>query len=130
MGKKRARKELQSDEAFEKALREEIALSAEFDLPMTLISACVEGGWREDAVRRALDSLRAVDLVAQPDPDELLIVLPNTRAGIARVVEERLEKAVPEATLGVAPYARGNETGDLLEHARASRRAKNPYTTP
>ncbi len=129
MSKKRTRKELQTVEAFEKALEEEISVSAEFDLPMTLFHARVEGGWGEDAIRRALDSLRAVDLIALPDPVEILIVLPNTSAEVARVVEERLERAVPEATLGVAAYARGDDAGDLLERARTALR-EDPGTAP
>lgn len=93
-----------------------------------LISAYAEGGWVEDAVRRALDSLRTADLVAQPDLAELLIVLPNTPSGTARVVEERLDRAVPEAILGITAYTRNDSAEDLLGRARAAR--KDSGTAP
>lgn len=128
VSKRRAKKELQTVQAFEKALGEEISLSSEFDLPMALISAYVEGGWVEDAVRQALNSLRTADLVAQPDLAELLIVLPNTPSGTARVVEERLDRAIPEATLGVEVYTRNDSAEDLLGRARAAR--KDSGTAP
>ncbi|HZC19337.1 MAG TPA: hypothetical protein VE225_06480 [Rubrobacteraceae bacterium] len=120
MGKKRARKELQSVDAFERALREEVSVSAEFDLPLSLLALVVEGGWREEDVRLALDALRTADLVAQPDPTEVLVALPNTKTANARVVEERLRRVVPRARVGVAPYGRGDATEDLLKRARTA----------
>ena len=117
MGKK-AKKELQTPEAFEKTLREEISISAEFSLPLSVLAMRVENGWSPEAIRRALDTLRTADLVSLPDPAELLVALPNTKMSDARVVEERLRKAVPEATLGVAPYARGDAAENLVERAR------------
>ncbi|MCA1716698.1 MAG: hypothetical protein LC781_07490 [Actinobacteria bacterium] len=132
MGKKRPKKELQTLEAFEKALQEEVSVSAEFDLPLAALALIVEGGWQEEDIRRALDALRAADLVAQPAAEELLVVLPNTRTADARVVEERLREAVPKATVGVAPYRRGDTAEDLLERAQeaVSRRvAENPEAT-
>jgi hypothetical protein len=119
---KRARKELQTVEAFEKALREEISVSAEFDLPLSVLALIIKGGWEEGAVRQALDVLRTADLVAQPDSEELLVALPNTKAETALVVEERLRKAVPEATFGVAAYRRGDAAEDLLKRPRAAAR--------
>jgi hypothetical protein len=112
------RKVLQTPEAFEKTLREEVSVSAEFDLPLAALALVVEGGWQEEDVRRALDTLRAVDLVVQPAAEELLVALPNTRTADARVVEERLREAVPRATVGVASYRRGDTAEDLLECAR------------
>jgi hypothetical protein len=132
VGKKRIRKELQTPEAFEKTLREEVSVSAEFDLPLAALALVVEDGWQEEDARRALDTLRAVDLVAQPAPEELLIALPNTGLADARVVEERLREAIPRATAGVAPYRRGDTAQDLLEDAQeaVSRRvAEKPEAT-
>jgi uncharacterized membrane protein len=132
VGKKRIRKELQTFEVFEKTLREEVSVSAEFDLPLAALALVVEDGWQEEDVRRALDTLRAVDLVAQPAAEELLVALPNTGIADARVVEERLREATPKATAGVAPYWQGDTAEDLLEHAQEaiSRRvSEKPDTT-
>lgn len=132
MSKKRTKKELQTLEAFEKALREEVSISAEFDLPLAALALVVEGGWQEEDVRRALDALRAADLVAQPATEELLVALPNTRTADARVVEERLREAAPKVTVGVASYRRGDMAEDLLERVReaVSRQVEeNPEAT-
>ncbi|CAN5152067.1 hypothetical protein BH24ACT19_BH24ACT19_21520 [soil metagenome] len=132
MGKKRTRKELQTLEAFEKTLREEVSVSADFDLPLAALALVIEGGWQEEDIRQALDALRAVDLVAQPAAAELLVALPNTRIADAQVVEERLREAVPEAAVGVASYRRGDTAEDLLERTQeaVSRRgAENPEAT-
>ena len=130
MGKK-TRKELQTVEAFEKALREEISISSEYDLPLTVLALVIEDGWQDEDTRRALSALRTADLVAQPDPGELLIALPNTITTDARVVEERLRETLPKATFGVAPYRRGDAAGDLLKRARAVawRVTENPEAT-
>ena len=113
------RKELQTAEAFEKNLREEVSVSAEFDLPLAALALIVEGGWQEEDIRQALDALRAADLVALlPASDNLLIALPNTKTADARVVEERLREAVPKTTVGVALYRRGDTVEDLLERAQ------------
>jgi hypothetical protein len=127
MGKK-TRKELQTVEAFEKALREEMEISLEFDLPLTVLALVIEGGWQEEDTRRALDALRTADLVARPDPRELLIALPNTITADARVVEERLRRAVSKATIGVAPCKQGETAEGLLKRAQAVawRAAENP----
>ncbi len=132
MGKKRTKKELQTLEAFEKALREEVSVSAEFDLPLATLALVIEGGWQEEDICRALDALRAADLVALPVAAELLVALPNTRTADARVVEERLREAVPKAAVGIASYRRGDTAEDLLERAKeaVSRRvSENPEAT-
>ncbi len=132
MGKKRTKKELQTLEAFSKALWEEVYVSAEFDLPLAALALVVEGGWQEEDVRRALDVLRVADLVVQPAAEELLVALPNTRTADARVVEERLREAVPKADVGIASYRRGDTAEDLLERAKeaVSRRvSENPEAT-
>ena len=117
MGKK-VRKELQDPEAFEGSLQEEISVSSEFVLPISVLALRVEGGWSDEATRRALDALRTADLVCQSEPDEILIALPNTETEDARVVEERLRAAVPEAAVGVAPFVRGDTVENLVKRAR------------
>ena len=119
MGKK-VRKELQNPEVFEGALREEISVSSEFMLPISVLALRVEGSWSTEATRRALDALRTADLVCQPEPDEILIALPNTETEDAHVVEERLRAAVPEATVGVASFAQGDAVEGLIKRARIS----------
>ena len=122
MGKK-VRKELQDPGAFEGALGEEISVSSEFVLPISVLALRVEGGWSDEATRRALDALRTADLVCRPEPDEVLIALPNTKTEDARVVEDRLRTAVPEAAVGVAPFASGDTVESLIKRARFSRSA-------
>lgn len=119
MGKK-VRKELQEPEVFEAALREEISVSSEFVLPISALVLRIAGGWSDGATRRALDALRTADLVCRPRPDEILVALPNTETDDARVVEERLREAVPEAAVGVAPFAQGDTAESLTERARVS----------
>jgi hypothetical protein len=129
---RKTRKELQPVEAFEKALREEVSISTEFDLPLTVLALVIEDGWREENTRQALDALRSADLVAQPDPGELLIALPNTKTTDTRVVEERLRQVVPKATIGVAPRRQDEKTVEgLLKRARdlAWRVVENPEAT-
>ena len=64
--------------------------------------------------------MRVADLICQPDPAEMLVVLPNTKAQDARVVEERLRKAVPEAAFGVAVREGGDKAENLLKRARGA----------
>ena len=117
MGKKRTRKELQILETFENIPRGEVSISAEFDLPLAALALVVAAGWQEEDSRRVLDRLRAAELVALPAA-ESLVALPNSRIADARVVEERLRKAVPKATVGVASCRRGDAAEDLLERAK------------
>lgn len=117
---KKIKKELQDPEVFEEVLREEISVSSEFVLPISVLVLRVEGGWSDEAARRALDALRAADLVCRPEPDEILIALPNTTTRDARVVEKRLRETLPEAAVGVAPFTSGDTAGDLIKRARVS----------
>ena len=120
---KKRRKELRSVEEFERELREEISVSVEFDLPLTIVLALnIRGGWDRRTVRQALDVLRVADLATRSAPEELLFALPNTTAADARVVEERLSEAVPEATSGVATCREGDSVDDLLDRARGAAR--------
>lgn len=117
---KKTRKELQDPEVFDAALREEISVSSEFVLPISVLSLRIADGWNDEATRRSLDALRVADLVCQPVPEEVLVALPNTATEDARVVEERLREAVPEAAVGVALFASGDTAEGLIERARAS----------
>jgi PleD family two-component response regulator len=97
-----------------------------------VLALVIEDGWREENTRQALDALRSADLVAQPDPGELLIALPNTKTTDTRVVEERLRQVVPKATIGVAPRRQDEKTVEgLLKRARdlAWRVVENPEAT-
>ncbi len=118
MGKKRTKKELQTVEAFEKALREEVSLSTEFDLPLTVLALSMEGGWEEGDIRRALDALRTADLIAYTDEPEIVVALPNTVTAHARIVEERLRARLPGAAFGVVAFRQGDDAEDLLKRAR------------
>lgn len=120
MGKRRKKKELQSPEDFERVLGEEISVSMEFDLPLSVLVALAEKGWTPEATRRALDVLRTADLVTQPEPAQIAIALPNTGAKDARALERRLREAVPEAKVGITAHRMGDTVTDLLERARAA----------
>lgn len=63
MATKRTRKEFQTPEEFENALREDVSVSVGFDLPLTVLALMIEDSWKEDSIRRALDALRTADLV-------------------------------------------------------------------
>ena len=77
---------LQTFDAFEEALREEISVSSEFVLPLTVLALNIDGGWEEEDVRRTLGAIRTADLITQPDASEVLVALPNTAIPDARVV--------------------------------------------
>ncbi len=118
MGKKRTKKELQTVEAFEKALWEEVSLSTEFDLPLTVLAMSIKDGWEEGDIRQALDALRTADLIAHTDEPEIVVALPNTVTAHARIVEERLRKTLPETSFGIAAFKQGDAAEDLLKRAR------------
>ncbi|HVF00419.1 MAG TPA: hypothetical protein VNA27_03655 [Rubrobacteraceae bacterium] len=107
MATERTRKGFQTPEEFEKALREDVSVLAEFDLPLTVLALMIEASWKEDSIRRALDALRTADLVTQPSKKELLVTLPNTKSVDAYVVDRRLCGALSEASFGVTTYRRG-----------------------
>jgi hypothetical protein len=117
VGKKRTKKELQTVEAFEKALREEVSLSTEFDLPLTVLAMSIKDSWEEGDIRQALDALRTADLIAHTDEPEIVVALPNTVAAHARIVEERLRARLPAAAFGVAAFKQGDDAEDLLKRA-------------
>ena len=120
MGKRR-KKEPLSPKFFERALEEEIALSAEFDLPLCVLVVRVEGGLEPETTSRLLGALRTAELVTLPTPSELAVALQNTDLDGARAVERRLQKILPNADISLATHERGEAVSDLLERARGAR---------
>jgi hypothetical protein len=112
------RKELQSPDVFLRGLREEVSVSVEYELPLALLVAVMDGGWADEDLRKALDSLRLADLATRPEPRELAVALPNTTPEDAAVVEERLRKAVPGVRPASAAYLRDETAESLLARAR------------
>ena len=120
MGKRRRSKEPLPPESFDRALEEEISISAEFDLPMTLLVVRAEGEFDPETTRRLLGVLRAADLVTLPTRSEFAIALPNTDPGGARAVERRVREVLPDAAIGLAAREPGDEVSCLLERARGA----------
>jgi hypothetical protein len=118
MGKRRRSKEPLPLESFERALAEEMSLSAELDLPLTLLVVRAEDGWTPETIRRLLEALRTADLVTLPTPSELAVALQNTDLNGARAVERRVRKILPEAVVGLATCEPDDEVPVLLERAR------------
>lgn len=118
MANGKADKELRVYEDFEKHLGEEISVTTDFDLPLSVLVALMRDGWDDDATQSALGVLRMADLITSTAPEELAIALPNTSANDARGVEDRLRQAVPEARVGVTPHRTGDTVPDLLRRAR------------
>lgn len=116
------RKELQSYEEFERAVREEIRISTDFALPLCALSLRLPEGPDAGLTRRLLDEIRLADLVTAVAPAELAIVLPNTPLEDARHVEERLRAVAPGAATGLVAYEPGDTTDAFLDRARESRR--------
>jgi hypothetical protein len=117
MGKRRPKEPL-SLKFFERALEEEMSLSAEFDLPLTLLVVRVKGELDPKTTRRLLESLRTAELVTLPTPSELAVALQNTDLDGARAVERRLRKILPDAEVGLATCEPDDEVSSLLERAR------------
>jgi hypothetical protein len=120
MGNPRRIREPLPLETFEQALEEEMSVSAEFDLPLTLLSVRAEEVLDSETARRLLGTLRAADLVTRSTPGEFAIALPNTGSAGARAVERRLREVLPHATIGGAAYGEGDEVHDLLQRARSA----------
>ncbi|MBA2442604.1 MAG: hypothetical protein H0V53_09395 [Rubrobacter sp.] len=112
------RKELQSTEVFLRGLREEVSVSRDYGLPVTVLVAVVEGGWSAEDLRKALDVLRFADLATLLEPRELAVALPNTTPEGAGAVEERLRKVVPGVRLASAAYRQDETAESLLARAR------------
>ena len=121
MGKQRRPKELPPPEYFERALEEEMSMSAEFDLPLTLLLVRAEDELDPETTRRLLDTLRTADLVTLPTPSELAVALPNTDPDGARALGRRVREILPDADVGLAISEPDDEVPGLLERARAAR---------
>jgi hypothetical protein len=105
-------------EPFERALEEEMALSAEFDLPLTLLVVRAKAGLDPETARRLLGVFRTAEFVTRPASSELAVVLPNTGPDGARAVERRGREVLPDAVVGLATREPDDEVYDLLERAR------------
>ncbi len=119
MGKRRTKEPLPL-ESFERALEEEMPLSAEFDVPLTLLVVHMEGGLEPETTRRLLEALRTAELVTLPTPSELAVALQNTDLNDARAVERRVRKILPDADVGLATHEPDDEVSGLLEGARGA----------
>jgi hypothetical protein len=106
-------------ESFERALEEEMSMSAEFDLPLTLLVVRAEGELNPETTRRLLRVLRIADLVTLPSPSELAVALQNTGPNGARAVERRVLEILPDADFGLATREPDDEVSSLLERARS-----------
>ena len=92
--------------SFKRALKEEMSLSSEFDLPLTLLVVRTEEELDPETTRRLLDALRTAELVTLPTPSELVVALQNTDPGGARAVERRVKRYCPTPTLALRPTNR------------------------
>ena len=118
MDRRPGRKDLLEPADFERALGEEVAVSAEYGLSLTILAARIEGGWTAEATRRALDALRVADLVTRQSPEDIVVLLPNTTPDTARAAEERLREAVPEAAIWKTPWSPPETAGELMDRTR------------
>lgn len=119
------RKELQSTEDFLRALGEEVSVSRDYGLPLTLLVVVMEEGWTTEGLRRALASLRVADLAAWLEPRELAVALPNTGPEDAGIVEERLREDVPGVRVARAAYHLDEAAEALLARARRTAAGSN-----
>jgi hypothetical protein len=120
MDDRRSPKEPLSLEFFELALEEDMSLSDEFDLPLTLMIVRAKEDLDRETTRRLLDVLRTAEPTTLPTPSELAVVLPNTSPEGARAVESRALKVLPGARVGLAVYQPGDAVPDLLGRARSA----------
>jgi len=120
MEKRRRPKQPLPLETFERALEEEMLVSAEFGLPLTLMVIRTEGGWDPETTRRLLGILRTAEPATLPTPSELAIVLPNTDLNSARAVERRVREILPDADVNLATREPDDEVSGLLERARGA----------
>lgn len=112
---------------FERALKEEVAVSADFDLPLSVLVTRTQHRWTPENMRHIVGALRKGDLITRTEPEEIAIALPNTEAGDAKVVEHRLRKALPEAAIGIASQEAGDTFTGLLYRARAAANRETLY---
>lgn len=120
MGDRRRTKQPLPLESFELALEEDMSLSDEFGLPLTVIVVRAKGGLDPQTTRRLLDVLRTAEPATLPTPSELAVVLPNTGPDSAHAVESRALEVLPDARVGLAVYQPGDAVLDLLGRARSA----------
>lgn len=120
MGDRRRAKEPLPLETFELALEEDMSLSEEFDLPLTILVVRAKDRLDPQTTRRLLDVLRIAEPATLPTPSELAVVLPNTGPDSARAVESRALEVLPDAGVGLAVYRPGDAVPDLLGRARSA----------
>ena len=111
---------------FERALAEEASVSTEFGLPLCVLVARLQNRAPREDARRVVAVLRAGDLIAQPEPREISVALPNTDFADAEVVERRLRKTLPGAAISIAVHRAGDTVPDLLNRARDAVVRKTP----
>ena len=104
--------------SFERALEEEMSLSAEFDLPLTVLSVRARTALDPGTARRLLGVFRTAEFVTRPTSSELTVVLPNTDPDGARAVERRGREVLPDTGVGLATREPDDEVYDLRERAR------------
>lgn len=112
------RKQPQPLEDFERALEEEISVSAQFGLPLCVLVAVLEGGWDPESENRAVGTLRVADLVTCTEDSDLIVVLPNTGLESARAVERRLREILPKVGIGISEFTPDDKVSDLISRAR------------
>jgi hypothetical protein len=104
--------------SFERALEDEMSLSAEFDLPLTLLVVRARVGLDPGTTSRVLGVLRSAELATLLAPSELAVILPNTGPDGARAVGRRVREVLPDADVGLATREPDDEVHGLLERAR------------
>ena len=121
MERRRRKREPIPYESFVRALEEELALSAEFDLPLTLLVVRAEEDLDPETTGRLLGVFRTAEFVTLPSPSELAVILPNTDPDEARAVEGRVRDVLPDAGVGLATREPDEKASDLLRRARGAR---------
>lgn len=114
------RQEPWSLKEFERALREEVSVSTDFGLPLSVLVARSQHKWTPENMRQIVGLLRKGDLITRPAPEEIVIALPNTMLDDAKVVERRLRKVLPESAIGIAFQEAGDTAHGLLYRARTA----------
>ena len=127
MEKRRRKREPLPPEAFVRALEEKKALSAEFDLPLTLLVVRAKEDLDPGTTRRLLGVFRTAEFVTLPSPSELAVILPNTAPDGApdgaSAVERRVRDVLPDADVGLATRREPDqEVSDLLRRAPGARK--------
>jgi hypothetical protein len=121
MEKRRRERDPLPPETFVRVLEEELALSAEFDLPLTLLVVRAREDLDPETTGRLLGVFRTTEFVTRPGPSELAVILPNTGPDGARAVERRVREVLPDADVGLATREPDEKGPELLRRARGAR---------